>query len=504
MLLHITSLPSPYGIGDLGPSAYRFADLLASMRQRIWQVLPIVPVGYGYSPYASPSTFAGNALIVSPDRLREQGLLTDGDLADLPDLPDDCVDYPAAEQLKEQLLRRAYERFAEGEGTLTRDAFEAFCEAEADWLDDYALFMALKTAHHDAPWTAWDEPLRQCDAEALAEARITHADAVAMRKFWQFLFAEQWAALRSYCHNLGVHIFGDIPIYVAHDSADVWANPELFFLEANGQPTVVSGVPPDYFSETGQRWGNPIYRWDVMRANGYAWWTRRFASAFRQLDLVRLDHFRGFEAFWEVPANEATAVNGRWVDGPGANLFDALHKNLGDLPLIAENLGVITSGVTELMERYQFPGMAILQFAFDHGSDDGFLPHNYPRSIVAYTGTHDNAPLHEWWSSDASTQNAEQIQRARSYASTYLGLDSCPEDELHWAFIRALMGSVANLVITPVQDVLGLGGEGRMNTPGTTGVPNWCWRMRESAVTYAIASRLRDLTACYGRAASDA
>ncbi len=498
VLLHITSLPSRFGIGDLGPSAYQFVDFLTYTKQSVWQVLPLVPPGYGYSPYAGLSTFAGNVMLISPDRLKDDGLLVEDDWSDLPQFKIDHVDFEPVQAYKFGLLAKAYERFKAGEGTISAADFDAFCEKES-WLDDYAVFMTLKHAHDGVMWTEWDPALAARDPEAMAAARETHAEGIAMQKFWQFLFSRQWDALHAHCKAKGISIFGDLPIYVAHDSADVWANRDLFYLQDDGNPIVVSGVPPDYFSETGQRWGNPIYRWDVMKANGYDWWIRRFAKVLEQVDLVRLDHFRGFEAFWEVPAEEDTAINGRWVDGPGADLFSQLEEALGKLPVIAENLGVITQGVTDLMEQFDFPGMAILQFAFDSDPSNEFLPHNYQQNLVAYTGTHDNDTVVGWWTNTASTQDAAAIERAHAYCRDYLHLER--EPAMHWAFIRALMASVADMVVFPVQDLLGLGAAARMNTPGE-GSGNWAWRLQSYQIGDDVAAGLRHLTQTFGRMSS--
>ncbi len=500
LLLHVTSLPSPFGIGDLGPAAFRFADFLAQTRQQLWQVLPLVPVAYGYSPYSSPSTFAGNPLLISPDRLVEEGILRQEDLSDRPDFPEDRVDFEHAVPFKFGVLERAFARFEDGETGLNPADFEGFCAQEADWLEDYALFMALKSEYGDGVWTAWPHELAHRHGEALRHAHHMHARAVRLHKFWQFLFARQWNALHQYCHERGIRIFGDLPIYVAHDSADCWANPDLFFLDEQGHPTVVAGVPPDYFSETGQRWGNPLYRWKRMRERGYTWWTRRLARTFKLYDLVRLDHFRGFAGYWEVPAEEETAVNGRWVEGPGASLFDTLRHNLGSLPVVAENLGVITPDVTALMEQQHFPGMAVLQFAFDSDATSDFLPHNYQPSLVAYTGTHDNDTIIGWWDDLPTSQPRHDGSLAgtgKAYARAYLGLGEGDED-VHWAFIRAAMASVASLVVIPLQDLLGTGSEGRMNVPGRES-DNWAWRFAQDALSKGVADRLRTLTEVYGR-----
>lgn len=497
ILLHVTSLPGRFGIGDLGPHAYAFADLLERVEAKLWQVLPLVPVGHGYSPYSSPSTFAGNPLLISPELLINEGLLRRDELNNLPAFPEDRVDFEEVVPFKMRLLESAYERFLSASDE-ARSSFRSYCKKEAAWLDDYATFMAIREQHDDMPWTDWPAPLRDREDAAMQAVRRDLEHVIGMHRFWQFVFDVQWRQLRAYCNERGISIVGDIPIYVAHDSADVWANPELFQLDDHGQPTVVAGVPPDYFSETGQRWGNPIYRWDRMKHNGYAWWERRLTSALNQVDVVRLDHFRGFEAYWEVPATEPTAINGRWVRGPGSDLFDTLRKRLGELPVIAEDLGLITKGVVELMERYDFPGMAVLQFAFDSDAEDKFLPHNYRRNLVAYSGTHDNDTLHGWFANNSSTQDESQVRRARQHCRKYLGIRDGDEDNIHWYFIRALQMSVADTIIVPLQDVLGLGPEARMNVPGQA-VGNWSWRYPEGSIPEETIRSLREMTRLYGR-----
>ncbi|MDX1419920.1 MAG: 4-alpha-glucanotransferase [Rubricoccaceae bacterium] len=487
LLLHVTSLPGRFGIGDLGPAAYRFVDFLAQAKQGLWQVLPLVPVGDGHSPYSSPSTFAGNPLFVSPERLMEDGLLRADDLADAPTFPADRVDFARAVPFREGLLRRAFARFQDGAAPALRDAFDDFCRTQAGWLEDYALFAALKSHHEGRPWTDWAPPLARRDPAALDAARREHADAVAGHRFAQFLFARQWEALRRYAHAHRVRLLGDLPIYVAHDSADVWAHPDRFLLDDDGQPVAVAGVPPDYFSETGQRWGNPLYRWDRMHEAGYRWWIDRLTRTLSLVDLVRLDHFRGFEAYWSVPAEEATAIHGTWVEGPGAPLFEALERVLGrPLPLVAEDLGTITPGVVTLMEHFGLPGMAVLQFAFGGDADNGFRPHNFRRGAVAYTGTHDNDTFRGWWEGGATPEE-------RAIGRAYLG-----PGEPHWAAIRAVATSVADTVVFPLQDVLGLGSEARMNTPGQDG-GNWAWRVADGALTADHAERLALLTQVTGR-----
>ena len=498
VLLHITSLPSPFGIGDLGPSAYRFADLLAEAEQQVWQVLPLVPIGKGNSPYSSPSTFAGNPLLISPEVLLDNGLLRPEDLAERPIFSEDQVDFQQVISYKMDLLHRAFERFEQAGSKTDQEALTLFHDANAAWLDDYALFATLKAVHGKVPWTDWPAPLAQRKAKALAKARQQEAQAIRFHIFTQFLFHRQWKAFHTHCRERNIRILGDLPIYVAHDSADVWAHPDLFHLDTSGQPTVVAGVPPDYFSATGQRWGNPIYRWEVMQKQNFAWWTQRLERSFSLFDLLRLDHFRGFAAYWEVPAEEETAINGRWVDAPGHALFEQVEKTLGRLPLLAENLGIITDEVTALMNHFDFPGMAVLQFAFEADADMEFLPHNFTPDLVAYTGTHDNDTLIGWWTQAISTRDADAKARERAYARAYLNQDPADEHEIHWRCIRLLMGSVARLVITPLQDVLGLSSEARMNTPGTES-DNWTWRLRADQLTTEHIYRLKALTRIYGR-----
>ncbi len=496
ILLHVSSLPGRFGIGDLGPAAYRFADFLVETGQRIWQVLPLVPVGLGNSPYSSPSTFAGNPLFVSPDRLVEQGILSAEDLRDLPVYPSDHVAFGTVIPHKMDLLRRAFDRLRGDSSSPIRREFDQFRSDNAYWLGDYALFMALKNSFGDVPWTDWPQELARREPGALARARSDHSEAVERHEFFQFLFFRQWSRLRAYCNERDIRLFGDLPIYVAHDSADVWAHRDLFYLDESGRCSVVAGVPPDYFSETGQRWGNPIYRWDLMGEKSYGWWTRRFENIFSLVDLVRLDHFRAFAGYWEIPASEETAIHGRWVEGPGASLFHAIERALGPLPLVAENLGMITPDVTELMETFGFPGMSVLQFAFGGEADHAFLPHNYERNLVAYTGTHDNDTILGWWSS-MERDGAGSGLRATHFARSYLGLGENGE-EVHWTCIRALMSSVANIVVSPMQDVLGLESDARMNVPGK-GHGNWSWRFCEEELTETIRRKLRTLTAVYGR-----
>lgn len=498
VLLHPTSLPSPYGIGDLGPDALAFVDFLAAAGQGVWQMLPLGPTGYGDSPYQCFSAMAGNPMLVSPERLAEEGWITEADLASLACLPREVADFDQLIAPRQQVLARAFAAFEARGTSVQQAAFSVFCDSHAWWLDDVALFLALKEAHDLRSWTTWPTPLRDRDATALAAARDRHADDIRRHQFVQWQFFTQWQALHEAARARGVEIMGDMPIFVAHDSADVWALPGQFALWPDGRPRAVAGVPPDYFSATGQLWGNPLYRWDEMEADGFAWWIRRVRMTLALVDRVRLDHFRGFVAYWEVPGDAATAMHGVWRQGPGGALFEALSEALGPLPIVAENLGFITPDVEAIRERYGLPGMAILQFAF--GTDPqapAFLPHNYTRDRFAYTGTHDNDTMLGWARGAAgdSTRDAEDVRRERRYAEAYLGATG---DQLAWAAIRGVMASVADTAIVPAQDILGLGSEARMNVPGRAS-GNWRWRMQRGALTDTHARRLRELADLYGR-----
>ena len=491
VLLHPTSLPGPHGCGDLGPAAHAFADWLASADQRVWQMLPVGPVGYGNSPYSALSAFAGNPLLVSLDRLVEEALLPRSALANAPRLPDDRVDYAAARAFREECLRTAHQAFQKR--TSDHPSFEIFCAGNAAWLDDFALYAAIKHSRRDRAWIEWEPELRARDPEALSRARHALREEIDEQRFQQWLFDRHWQALRDECAMKGVALIGDLPIFVAHDSADVWAHRELFHLDAQGAPTVIAGVPPDYFSATGQRWGNPLYRWDVLEQTGFRWWLQRFARMFQRFDAVRLDHFIGFVRYWEIPADEPTAQNGHWVPGPGAKLFQAL----GPAQLIAEDLGAVTPEVTALRDQFGFPGIKLLQFAF--GTDPQaptFLPYNYDRNSVAYTGTHDNDTTCGWFHEKESPQrSAAQIEKERKAVLDYLGTSG---REIHWEMIRAVWASVANLAVAPAQDLLGLGSEARMNLPGTTR-GNWEWRLRPGQLGPEAQARLGELTRVYGR-----
>lgn len=498
-LLHPTSLPGPQGIGDFGSEAYRFVDFLQGSGQKLWQVLPLNPTGYGDSPFQCFSASAGNPLLISLEKLLEEGILHRDNIGTVPDFPVDSVDYGRVIQWKLPILRRAARNFLSTAGAEQRAAFELFCTQSAQWLNDFALFMALKDAHQQVAWTRWPREVAQRRPEALKQWIERLASQIEAIKFWQFVFFRQWQSLRTYAHDRGVRIIGDIPIYVAHDSADVWANPQFFLLDAEGNPEKVSGVPPDYFSATGQLWGNPIYNWPLLEETGYRWWIERFRSAMMLYDIVRIDHFRGFEAYWEVPARETTAVHGWWVKGPGAQLFRVLQAEFGELPIIAENLGVITPEVEAIRHEFGFPGMAILQFAFGNDPQGpSFRPHNYPREVVAYTGTHDNDTTVGWWNSAGTTDSVrtpEDVAREHSFARAYLDFHDEP---VNWVLIRAVLASVANTAVVPMQDLLGLGNEARMNRPGTSS-GNWRWRMRPGALDLQLSARLQQLNSIYGR-----
>jgi 4-alpha-glucanotransferase len=499
ILLHLTSLPGGLGIGDLGRSAYDFADFLAEAGQKIWQVLPLGPTGYGDSPYQLFSAFAGNPLLIDLDSLHGDGLLEEQELAIAPALPEDFVDYGRVIRVKQDLIACAAERFFSQGSCEDRKRFDEFCAENSDWLEDYALFMAAKAEHRDAVWSEWEPGLRRREPEVLRERRQKFEAEIAAHKFAQFVFFRQWSALKGYCHGLGIRMMGDVPIYVAHDSADVWSHPELFRLNEDSRPSAVAGVPPDYFSATGQLWGNPLYRWDVSAATGHRWWIERFRASLKMFDMVRLDHFRGFEAFWEIPATALTAQEGKWVKGPGAELFRAVERELKELPFVAENLGMITPEVEALRHEFGFPGMSLLQFAFGNDPQGpSFRPHNYSRELAAYTGGHDNDTTVGWWTSVAgadSTRSDEDIQKERDFTRAYLGFQNEP---VNWVFIRAAWASVANIAIAPLQDLLGLGTEARMNLPGTVS-GNWKWRFRRGALTKNLSGQLRRLTELFDR-----
>jgi 4-alpha-glucanotransferase len=487
ILLHPTSLPGAYGIGEIGRAAYRWLEFLASSGSQLWQVLPLGPTGYGDSPYQCFSAFAGNPYLISIEDLLESNLLTPEDLVDQPNFPSDRVDYGPLIEWKVATLTRAYRRFQNSASPTQQSEFEAFQIKEAHWLDDFALFMAIKEDHHGAPWVQWPSSLRNRKPEALESFRDEHVSAIQRHAFWQFIFFRQWRALRTHAHELGIQIIGDIPIFVAHDSSDVWAHPNLFYLDEKGSPSVVSGVPPDYFSSTGQMWGNPLYRWETHAEEGYAWWLDRFRAVLKMVDIVRLDHFRGFAGYWEIPADSETAINGRWAPGPGAKFFLNLRGALGDLPIIAEDLGEITPDVIELRDRFDLPGMKVLVFAFDGDADNEFLPHNYTPNYVVYTGTHDNDTALGWYK--------RVNEQERNFAHRYLQTDG---SDIARDLIRAAWSSVGVFALAPMQDFLGLDNSARMNYPSRPS-GNWTWRMPSDALSDSLVADLRELNTLYSR-----
>jgi len=498
ILLHPTSLPGRFGIGDLGDEAFAFIDFLASSGQSLWQVLPLGPTGYGDSPYQCFSAFAGNPLLISPTRLVRDGLLSNEDVRASPRFRPSRVDFGPVIDYKKTLLQKAFGTFKHSPEEGLQTEFFHFCQANDWWLEDYALFRALKDAHGGVAWTDWEPRFAVRDADALASAREGLRNGVEAEKFIQFLFFRQWSALKAYCRERRIRIIGDAPIFVACDSADVWAHPEMFKLDERRRPAVQAGVPPDYFSKTGQLWGNPIYDWNAMRATGFRWWIDRLRATFQTVDILRIDHFRGFAACWEVPGQDDTAERGQWVEVPGRELFTTLRTTLGEMPIIAEDLGVITPDVEALRDDFGFPGMRVLQFAFRGDSKTIDLPHNYVRNCVVYTGTHDNDTTVGWFNSSAgqgSTRNANDIERERAYCLEYLDSNG---NEIHWDLIRAAWASVANTAVVPLQDVLGLGSRARMNLPASE-QGNWQWRFRAGALTQKLSERLRGLTTLYGR-----
>jgi 4-alpha-glucanotransferase len=490
ILLHPSSLPGPYGIGDLGQQAYRFVDWLVSTGCKLWQILPLGPTGYGDSPYQCFSAFAGNPYLISFDALIEDGLLTQDDFAEMPTFNVSRVDYGQLILWKLDLLQKAFSQRSSASAKFGEE-FEQFRADNASWLDDFALFMSLKEANGGGAWSGWDESLRKRKQPAMKKARADHHDDILRYSFYQFLFFRQWQKLRAYANELDIKIIGDIPIFIAYDSADAWANPGLFFLDGKSLPTVVAGVPPDYFSATGQLWGNPLYRWDVHKKSGYAWWLERFRSVLNFVDVVRLDHFRGFAGYYEIPYGAPTAETGQWMTGPGEHFFTTVSRELsgsgnGTLPIIAEDLGVITPDVVELRDGFNLPGMKILQFGFS-GADNPFLPHNYPANCVAYTGTHDNDTALGWLDSAPKDE--------RKFAFRYLNSDG---SDFAWDLIRSVWASVAVYAVAPMQDLLSLETEARMNYPSRLG-GNWEWRMKEEDMSPALAERLHEFNELYLR-----
>jgi len=495
IILHPTSLPGRFGIGDLGDEAFNFVDFLVEARQGLWQVLPLGPTGYGDSPYQCFSAFAGNPNLISPDRLVRDGLLNRRDLAHTPAFPLDRVDFGPVIELKRSLLARAHKRFRAGVAGELIEPFAEFCRKNACWLDVFATFQAIKDTQAGARWDSWEDDLSACDASAVARAAAGLSRQIEAVKFSQFLFFRQWLDLKTYANERGVRILGDAPIFVAFDSADVWANRSLFKVGKDGRPTVVAGVPPDYFSATGQLWGNPLYNWDRMRETSFAWWIDRLRASFVLFDLVRLDHFRGFAACWEVPASDENAIGGTWVEVPGGEMFEAVLEALGPVEIVAEDLGVITPDVDALRDRFGFPGMRVLQFGFSTDGTNLHLPHNHATNSVCYTGTHDNDTTVGWFRAHRGGATGKERAYVRRYLNTF-GV------EIAWDFVRAAYASVARVAIVPMQDILGLGADARMNRPSSAS-GNWDWRMPARSLTSSLRRRLVRLAEDTGRAYQD-
>lgn len=498
ILLHPTSLPGRYGMGEIGVEARSFIEILRRAGQTYWQLLPVGPTGYGDSPYQALSTFAGNPMLLCFEDLKEEGLLKEADFDGMQEFPSTRVDYGPVLEFRRRVLLKLCRNFKRRASVAVKTDFDAYCEKEAAWLDDFALFSAIKEDQDLRPWTDWPAGLAGREPVALERFRKANENAIRYAKILQFLFDRQWNRLHAYAKEQGVQLIGDIPIFVAQDSSDVWANRELFYLDDDGQPTVVAGVPPDYFSATGQLWGNPLYRWDVHEATGFSWWLKRLRHILSQVDVVRIDHFRGFEAYWEVPGADETAMNGRWVNAPGHALFETIRNELGDLPVIAEDLGVITDEVDELRDRFELPGMRILQFSFVDGLEPKDQPAGFPENCIVYTGTHDNDTTLGWFWREAgvnNTETAEQIEAERNNVRNAVRTDG---SQIHWDLIAKAHGLHTHTAIVPLQDVMGLGTEARMNVPGVT-AGNWAWRFTEEQLRDEDMQRLRDITAWANR-----
>ncbi len=489
ILLHPTSLPGKYGIGDLGENAYRFVDFMEKAGQKLWQVFPLGPTGFGDSPYQSFSAFAGNPLLISPDLLKEKGLLSDTDLSQIPEFEPHNIEFGKLINYKTELLKKAYANYKQA-GSSDKTEYEKFCSENSFWLEDYALFMASKEYHGGVLWTKWDKSIAFREASKLDEWKEKLSDLINYQKFVQFTFFDEWSALRKYANEKGITIIGDMPIFIAYDSSDVWANRELFTVDEKGELETVAGVPPDYFSPTGQLWGNPLYRWDEMRKDNFSWWKKRFGKLFELVDIVRIDHFRGFEAFWEIPGGAPNAIKGKWVKAPGDELFTEIKRTFGDLPILAEDLGVITDEVRALRDKFGFPGMKILQFAFGKNGDKNFLPHNYSRNSVVYTGSHDNDTTKGFFDK-AMSEDIELFEWTQDYLNYYGA-------EIVFPLIKEAYKSVANYAIIPMQDILNLGSQARMNFPGKLG-GNWSWRFSWDQITEELASKHYYLCKLYER-----
>ncbi|MFZ5947726.1 MAG: 4-alpha-glucanotransferase [Stygiobacter sp.] len=486
ILLHPTSLPGKFGIGDLGPSAYHFADFLESAGQTLWQTFPLGPTGYGDSPYQCFSAFAGNPLLISPELLFNEGLLSHHDIEKTPKFNPHKIDYGKLIEFKNNLLRKAYQNFKAG--NKIEDVCKNFCDENNFWLDDFSLFMAAKNYHHGVLWTQWEKSI--AFREDLNSWKEKLQDEINYQKFLQYFFHKQWNNLKEYVHKKGIKIIGDLPIFIAYDSADLWANKNLFSVRDDGSLETVAGVPPDYFSETGQLWGNPLYRWKEMEKDNFLWWRKRISTLLKLVDIVRIDHFRGFDAYWEIPGNAKTAINGRWVKAPGYKLFNAIKKELGELPIIAEDLGVITDSVEELRDHFGFPGIKILQFGLGVHGDKKFLPHNHIKNCVVHTGSHDNETTKGFFESERK-KNSGIYEWAQKYFNYY-------GDDMTFELIRAAYASTANICVIPMQDMLNLGNEARMNFPGKLG-GNWTWRFTWDQVPNDLASRYKEMTIMFER-----
>ena len=489
ILFHPTSLPGKYGIGTLGKEAYAFIDFLKKSKQKLWQIFPLGPTGYGDSPYQSFSSFAGNPYLIDFDLLIEAHLLSEEDLKDIffGD-NEEYIDYGAIYNQKYPLLRKAYENFKSSDNNEMKGSLENFKRENSSWLNDYSLYISLKNHFNGLPWNEWAQDIKNREEASMHQYRSELADDIEYHNFIQFLFFKQWGDVKRYANENGIKIIGDIPIFVAADSSDAWANPEIFLFDEERKPVKVAGVPPDYFSATGQLWGNPLYNWEKLKETNYSWWVERVRANLSTCDIIRIDHFRGFEAYWAVPYGDDTAINGQWEPGPGIDLFNAIKSQLGELPIIAEDLGLMTQGVIDLREATDFPGMKILGFAFDSGEENDYLPHTYTKNCVVYTGTHDNDTLVGWF----QKAKEEDRQFARDY------LNSRSDDEIHWDAIRGAWSSVACMAISPVQDFLGLGSEARINTPGVAS-GNWQWRLKQGVLTNELAERIAKLTKIYSR-----